>query len=194
MHIEPASRSTPSKMRTGSLRGVLAGLVVAALLASVALLAGTPAQAQGVLKETVGDWQFRCDTPPGAPSEQCAIVQSVTAEDRQNVGLTVVVLRTADKKDTILRVLAPLGVLLPAGLGLIIDDEKIGHTAYARCQPTGCVAEVFFDPALLERFRGGKNALFIIFQSPEEGIGIPVSLTGFTTALDKLRAAEDDER
>lgn len=163
-------------------------MVALALLALCAFVAApTTASAQGLLKETIGDWQYRCDTPPGAPSEQCALVQSVTAEDRQNVGLTVVILQTADKKDTILRVLAPLGVLLPAGLGLIIDDEKIGHTAYARCQPTGCVAEVFFDAKLLERFRGGQNALFIIFQSPEEGIGIPVSLQGFTAALDKLQ-------
>ncbi|MCB1482439.1 MAG: invasion associated locus B family protein [Rhodobiaceae bacterium] len=150
-------------------------------------LPAQPVQAQGLLKETIGDWQFRCDTPPGAPSEQCALVQSVTAEDRQNVGLTVVILQTADKKDTILRVLAPLGVLIPSGLGLIIDDKQVGRTAFARCQPTGCVAEVFFDPALLEQFRSGTSALFIIFQTPEEGIGIPVSLQGFSTALDKLK-------
>lgn len=91
-------------------------MVALALLALCAFVAApTTASAQGLLKETIGDWQYRCDTPPGAPSEQCALVQSVTAEDRQNVGLTVVILQTADKKDTILRVLAPLGVLLPAG-------------------------------------------------------------------------------
>ncbi|MFN0262593.1 invasion associated locus B family protein [Tepidamorphus sp. 3E244] len=172
-------------IRSGALTGI--GRCVPALLLAIAVLAGpSEASAQGLLKETIGDWQYRCDTPPGAPSEQCALVQSVTAEDRQNVGLTVVVLQTADGKDVILRVLAPLGVLLPAGLGLIIDEQKIGHTAYARCQPTGCVAEVFFDPELLNKFKSGKNALFIIFQTPEEGIGIPVSLNGFGTGVDKL--------
>lgn len=164
---------------------VLRGMAIAAMIAFASL--PHTASAQGALKETIGDWQFRCDTPPGAPAEQCAIVQSVTAEDRQNVGLTVVVLSTADKKDTILRVLAPLGVLLPAGLGLIIDGEEVGRTAFVRCQPTGCVAEVFFDPKLLDKFRTGKDALFIIFQTPEEGIGIPVSLNGFTTGYDKLQ-------
>ena len=68
-----------------------------------------------------GDWQIRCDTPPGAQAEQCALIQSVTAEDRANVGLTVIVLKTADQKSRLMRVLAPLGVLLPSGLGLKID-------------------------------------------------------------------------
>ncbi len=174
--------------RTRARRRTALWAVLAAVATLLAYGVHTPsAQSQGLLRETIGDWQFRCDTPPGAPSEQCAMVQSVTAEDRQNVGLVVVVLVTADKKDTILRVLAPLGVLLPAGLGLIIDEEEVGRTVFVRCQPAGCVAEVFFDPKLLERFRNGKNALFIIFQTPEEGIGIPVSLNGFTAGYDKLQ-------
>jgi len=52
-------------------------------------------------------------TPAGAKEEQCVLMQFVTAEDRENVGLTVIVLKTADKKSRIMRVLAPLGVLLP---------------------------------------------------------------------------------
>ena len=43
-----------------------------------------------VVRETHGAWQVSCRTPPGAKEEKCALVQSVTAEDRPNVGLTVV--------------------------------------------------------------------------------------------------------
>src|SRR5262245_43046123 len=81
-----------------------------------------PALAQGAVKSVHGDWQIRCDTPPGAQGEQCALIQSVTAEDRPNVGLSVIVLKTADQKTRLLRVLAPLGVLLPSGLGLKVDQ------------------------------------------------------------------------
>ena len=41
-----------------------------------------PAWAQGAVKSVHNDWQVRCDTPPGAQGEQCALIQSVTAEDR----------------------------------------------------------------------------------------------------------------
>jgi len=139
-----------------------------------------PAAAQGELKTQYGDWQIRCDTPPGAQNQQCALIQSVTAEDRQNVGLTVIVLKTADGRDHILRVLAPLGVLLPTGLGLKIDDKDIGRAQFIRCLPNGCVAEVIIDEELVKTLEGGNLATFIIFQTPEEGIGIPMSLGGFT--------------
>jgi hypothetical protein len=75
------------------------------------------ASAQGAVRSVHGDWQIRCDTPPGAQAEQCALIQSVVAEDRSNAGLTVIVLKTADQKSKLMRVVAPLGVLLPSGLG-----------------------------------------------------------------------------
>lgn len=147
-----------------------------------------PAQvwAQGAVKAVYGDWDLRCDTPAGAQNQQCVIMQFVTAEDRENVGLSVVVMKTADKQARILRVLAPLGVLLPRGLGLRIDDQDMGTTGFIRCLPNGCVSEVLMDDALIGQLRNGKQAMFIIFQTPEEGIGVPISLGGFGEGYDAL--------
>src|SRR5258708_12161838 len=63
---------------------------------AIALLFGltAAAHAQGAVRSVHGDWQIRCDTPPGAQNEQCALIQSVVAEDRSNAGLTVIVLKT----------------------------------------------------------------------------------------------------
>ena len=164
-----------------------AGRAAAALLAA-GLIAGSPAPAgaQGTVKSVHGDWQVRCDTPPGAQGEQCALIQSVTAEDRPNVGLTVIVLKTADQKSRLMRVLAPLGVLLPSGLGLKIDKTDVGRAGFVRCLPNGCVAEVVMEDNLVKQLRTGTSATFIIFQTPEEGIGIPLSLKGFGEGYDKL--------
>ena len=150
------------------------------------VIAAVPAQAQGTVKSVHGDWQVRCDTPPGAQGEQCALIQSVTAEDRPNVGLTVIMLKTADQKNRLMRVLAPLGVLLPSGLGLKIDKTDVGRAGFVRCLPNGCVAEVQMDDNLVKQLRGGQSATFIIFQTPEEGIGIPMGLKGFGEGYDKL--------
>jgi invasion protein IalB len=162
---------------------------VAAMLwtAALVLLVPSLAQAQGTVRSVHGDWQVRCDTPPGAQAEQCALIQSVTAEDRPNVGLTVIVLRTADQKSRLMRVLAPLGVLLPSGLGLKIDNADIGRAGFVRCLPNGCVAEVVMDDNLVNQLRNGQGATFIIFQTPEEGIGIPLSLKGFGEGYDTLQ-------
>jgi invasion protein IalB len=236
---------------------------LATLRAGLALaLAALPAAAgaQGEVKAVHGDWQIRCDTLPGAQTEQCALLQNVTAADRENVGLTVIVLKTADKSARILRVLAPLGVLLPSGLGLrvMVDeaatvpvvverkdneavgrvtlpdsvsvklqagdsllakdpdrsleilaadgqklavrwqgedakelaltgiDLNIGRAGFVRCLPNGCIAEVILDDTLIGKLRTGSTATFIIFQTPEEGIGIPISLNGFGEGFDAL--------
>ncbi len=161
-----------------------AGFAIAAL----ALAAGQPesAQAQGAVRSVHKDWQIRCDTLPGAKAEQCVLIQSVAAEDRANVGLTVIVLKTADAKSRLMRVVAPLGVLLPSGLGLKIDQADVGRAGFVRCLPNGCIAEVVMDDELIKKLRTGKTATFIIFQTPEEGIGFPMSLAGFGEGYDKL--------
>jgi invasion protein IalB len=144
------------------------------------------AGAQGAVRSVHGDWQIRCDTPPGAQGEQCALIQSVVAEDRSNAGLTVIVLKTADQKSRLIRVVAPLGVLLPSGLGLKLDNLDVGRAGFVRCLPNGCVAEVVMDDKLLGQLRSAKTATFIIFETPEEGIGFPLSLNGLGEGYDKL--------
>ena len=136
-------------------------------------------QQTGAVKSTHGAWNILCDTPAGAKTEQCALVQNVVAEDRPEVGLSVVVLKTADNKAKILRVLAPLGVLLPNGLGLNVDGKDIGRAYFVRCFQDGCYAEVILEDALIKSLETGASATFIVFQTPEEGIGIPVDLKGF---------------
>lgn len=160
--------------------------VAAALMALTVVGASNRALAQGAVKSVHKDWQIRCDTPPGAKTEQCALIQSVTAEDRANIGLTVIVLKTADQKSKLMRVVAPLGVLLPSGLGLKIDNADVGRAGFVRCLPNGCIAEVVMDDELIKKLRTGKTSTFIIFQTPEEGIGFPMSLTGFGEGYDKL--------
>ena len=177
-------RATPG--RTGRALFTRAAMVIA----TVAALAGAgtgPVQAQGVVKQSFGDWQLRCEKPAGASADQCALVQNVAASDRPNVTLLVIVLNTADGKGRLLRVLAPLGVLLPAGLGLKIDQSDVGRAGFVRCLPTGCVAEVVMDDNLVNRLKAGKIGTFVVFQTPEEGIGVPVTLNGLDKGLEALK-------
>jgi invasion protein IalB len=165
-----------------------ASIVFRLFLLLIPLVVLLPAQAlaQGEVKGRYGDWELRCDTPPGAQNEQCVVMQYVTAEDRENVGLSVVVMKTADKEARILRVLAPLGVLLPKGLGLRIDGADMGTAGFLKCVQNGCFSEVLLDDELIGKLRDGKEAMFIIFTTPEEGIGVPISLNGFGEGYDAL--------
>ncbi|MDR7038200.1 invasion protein IalB [Methylobacterium sp. BE186] len=173
------------RKRLDRIRCAAASLAVA--LPLVAGLGVAGAAAQGTVRKTFDDWQLRCETPAGAKAEQCALVQYLAAEDRPNLSLVVIVLKTADNRGYLLRVVAPLGILLPSGLGLKIDQTDIGRAGFVRCLTTGCVAEVVMDDNLIRQFKAGSQATFIVFQTPEEGVGIPLSMKGFGGGFDNLK-------
>ncbi|MDA7947310.1 MAG: invasion associated locus B family protein [Hyphomicrobiaceae bacterium] len=166
-------------------RTILACMLAACFLAAIPQSPGAFAQTKP--KEKFGDWEVNCGKPPGARQQRCALVQSVIDEERANVGLRVVFLLTSDGRK-VLRVVAPLGVLLPFGLGLRIDEEPIGDKPlpFIRCRPMGCISEIVVKNALLDKLKAGKTALFIIVETKEEGRAIPVSLSGFSKGLERL--------
>lgn len=45
---------------------------------------------------------------------------------------------------------------------------------------------MILEDQLVETFKTGQSATFIVFQTPEEGIGIPVDLNGFAEGFDAL--------
>lgn len=179
-------QNRPAKLK----RAGDAAVVLVALLAWWIAFGIADAFAQaldGTVKAQHGDWQVVCKAPPpGAKSETCALVQSVTAEDRNNVGLTVYFQKFSNGT-RVLRVFAPVGVLLPPGLGLKIDDRDVGHAPFLRCHAFACYAQVVAEDKLVEQLKTGKTAMFIIFQTEEAGIGIPISLAGFSQALAELQ-------
>ena len=182
----------------------LSSVLTSALLCAVLLVAlglGDRLQAQAaspeaarsatgpssVVRETHGAWQVSCHTPAGAKEEKCALLQRVTAEDRPDVGLTVLLFRAIAEDKKLLRVAVPLGVLLPQGLGLKIDGQDVGNAPFLKCGRRGCIAEVVLEDEVIAKMKKGKTAIFIIFITPEAGIGIPVTLQGFSEALASLK-------
>ena len=74
----------------------------------------------------------------------------------------------------------------PPGLGLKIDNKDVGHAPFLRCHTFACYAQVVLEDNLVEQLKQGKTAIFIIFQTEEAGIGIPIALAGFGEALEAL--------
>ena len=161
--------------------------------------AASGAQAQGVVKGNFGDWELRCDSAPqpapvnaGQPREQCILYQNIADEKDEKLNLVIVVLKTSDPKNPgqrrpVLRVIAPLGVLLPRGLALRIDQTEIGSTGFVRCLSNGCVAEVDMDDQLIEKFKRGQVATLIVALTPEEQRGLPLNLGGFDKGYGALQ-------
>lgn len=119
---------------------------------------------------------------------QCGMIQSVRSKERENIGLTLVLVRTpqGDTTVTMMRILVPIGVFLPTGIALEIDGGAIGRVPFTRCLPQICMAFAEATPETLEKLRKGTVANFIIYEAPGAGLGMEVSLKGFTAAFDQL--------
>ena len=173
--------TNPKRLKAGWALLILVGLLLAA--SRVAAAESTP---QGAVRDKHGDWATRCETPPGAAHEQCAIVLSVVDQDRPSLILVVIALNSADRKTRLMRVVAPLGVLLPPGISLRIDNAEAGRLSFLQCLPNGCVAQLAMDEALIDKLKNGKTATLGVFQTPEEGVGVQAPLAGFKEAYEQL--------
>jgi invasion protein IalB len=141
----------------------------------------------GQVKAVYGAWKLKCAQLSGAKREKCALVQDLALEDRKNMFMTVILLRSFEGGDKrILRVVAPLRMLLPPGLGLKVDGADVGHVPFIKCFHEGCVAEVVIDDQLVSKFSTGRTASFIVFPTQETGVGFPAPLAGFAEGMKGL--------
>jgi invasion protein IalB len=179
---------------------------ISTVLGAVLGLWSAAASAQGVVRGNYNDWELRCEQVQGR-DEQCILYQNVADEKDASINIVAVVLRIAEPpaaggaatRKLVLRVIAPLGVLLPRGLGLRIESstekgadgkpvvKDIGSTGFVKCVPSGCVAEVEIDDKLHNELKNGSLATFIIFDKPNEGRGLPLSLNGYDRGLQALK-------
>jgi invasion protein IalB len=166
-----------------SLKTLAARIFVAILFSSFA----GAAWGQGAIKTKFEAWEFRCETPAGETSEQCALTQTVNAEDAANVKLGVMIIKPKQTKNGVFRVIAPLSVFLLNGVSLKIDQTDIGSAGFFRCFTSGCLAEVIIDDKLIEQLKNGKIATLVIYLTPYEGIRHLLMLKGFSEGYEKLQ-------
>ena len=159
---------------------------VAAIMAAMSGLSGS-AHAQGTVKSVHDDWQIRCDTPPGAQSR--AMRADPERDGRGPAQCRPDRHRPEDRRPE-----------EPADAG----DRAARRAAAVRPRPQDRQrrrrpGRLRALPAERLRRRGrhgrqpdrqaarpARSATFIIFQTPEEGIGFPISLKGFGEGFDKL--------
>lgn len=177
---------------------VFAAAALAAGLAAPVLAQVGPPAPEGLPKEErvkpevsqFKDWLVQCLKPEGQ-LKRCIMVQHILAKNVEGVaentpiaGLEVGYLPSADKP--ILKVGVPLGVLLPQGLAIHVDDEPTMRAPFQQCTEGGCQAFFPMNEELVTALQGGKKGKIIFQDAAKQNISIPVSLNGFTAAYNKL--------
>jgi len=118
----------------------------------------------------------------------CGMIQSARDEKRPQLGITLYISRVkqGEKELTQMRILAPIGVWLPQGIGLDIDGQAVGSMPYSNCLPQVCLARAETSSETLDKFKKGTVANFFIYAGPGAGVPLKISLKGFGKALDAL--------
>lgn len=83
-----------------------------------------------------------------------------------------------------LMVMVPLGVALPAGLQIKIDEDKDPvKLVYTICHPGGCTAEVEATDEMVAKLKKGKQMMVAAMNVAAKPIFLPVPLNGFEPTL-----------
>jgi invasion protein IalB len=135
------------------------------------------------------DWMVRCGRPNEQAPEICEMQQEqVDSEDR--TVMAVAVGQVPGTSDLGLLVLLPLGILLPAGVSMQIDGGAEIPLQVERCERQGCRIERIIEPDLLTRLKAGTKATVYFEavdpQGERQRLGVPISLLGFTAALNEV--------
>jgi invasion protein IalB len=85
----------------------------------------------------------------------------------------------------------PLGVLLPTGLRLRVDQGSPVAIPFHHCRAEGCLALTPLRPELRRPLELGRKASLEFTTLDDRRLGVPVSLMGIT---DGLRALDQSAR
>lgn len=166
---------------------------VGLLAACIVALGGGHAVAQDTTpapkgkEERIGDWTLRCLPPSGDKPERCEMTQVLGDPQSQRDVLLVAVGYAQGETRPVAWVVLPLGVLLPPGVGLKVDEGETKVLPYRACDRRGCATPWLLTESDVSSLKGGKE-LIVMFRDIEgKSLGLRVSLEGFTKAFDRLK-------
>jgi invasion protein IalB len=134
------------------------------------------------------DWGYKCEKPQGADKKICFIFQRITSkeDDKRIADATIAYLPKMDKP--VMVITLPLGVFLPAGIQLKIDDGKEEARApYVQCIQDGCQTRLQMSKELITKMKAGKRLIISFLTPQQKQLAFPISLSGFTAAINSLK-------
>ena len=175
--------STPTRVRLWLLAAL--GLALAVLPSP---LAAQTEPTQGAEAETqqFEDWTLRCVADPETQARTCRIVQNVVSNETGKQVVRFVVGRFGAERVLGAIISVPLGVRLPPGLALQVDDRPQWTFPFERCNPTSCQIRGVLEEALIHDLKAGLVGRVRFQDGNGQTAIIKVSLKGFTAALRAL--------
>lgn len=165
-------------------------LTVAVLLVAVhsmpAWAQSKDAEAKAAPAQVFQDWKLQCE----AKAKRCYIFQRTDLQTSGQQVLNVVVGNLGPDGTHIMHFTVPLGIYIPPGIAMKIDDGDQINVPVHTCTPNGCEAILSLESKVLSTLESAKttNVAFLDAVTRQQ-LTIGVSMAGFSDAYAALRLA-----
>ena len=132
-------------------------------------------------------WVARCSSASRDAPLECAVEQTAVLTKTGQLIVLLNIRVASDTRAPIATIPLPLGLNLPAGANLQVDDGKVSDLQIQTCEQRGCYANSPIAAEMLAAMKSGKQ-LKVSFQNlGKETITIPMPLADFAAAYDKIK-------
>ena len=132
-------------------------------------------------------WIARCTSASREAPLECAIEQTAVLTKTGQLIVLVSIRVPGDTHTPIALVQLPLGLNLPAGAKIQVDDGKTVDLQIQTCENRGCYTSTPITPELLTALKSGKQLKVSFQDMAKETIAIPIPLADFAAAYDKIK-------
>jgi invasion protein IalB len=158
--------------------------------ATVAAVANEPGASPQPLE--LGDaessaWVPSCYSEARSAPLSCSLVQRLIVQETGQTFLTITVEVPSAGDPSVMRIQTPLGVYLPNGLKLRVDDAEPLTLAYGNCDTNGCYVRTASASPVLTSLESGKVLHLVLHTDEENSIALEIPLTGFSRAYTAIR-------
>ena len=108
-------------------------------------------------------WVSRCMSETRKSPVVCSVEETLVLANTGQVVATVAVRTQSDTKEPMMTVRVPVGIYLPGGLSMQIDEGKPQALPLQTCNLQGCYAEIPISQTLLASLEIGPPALPKVF-------------------------------
>ncbi len=132
-------------------------------------------------------WLARCSSASRDAPLECAIEQTAVLTKTGQLVVLFNVRVQSDTRTPVALVQLPLGLNIPGGSKVQVDDGKAVDLPIQTCESRGCYASGPISNELLNAMKTGKELKVSFMTLAKETITIPMPLADFASAYDKIK-------
>ena len=128
------------------------------------------------------DWYLRCVTSDDG-AEHCILLQDLVNQDNQEPLMQIAAGFWGPDRLRGLIITLPLGVTLPPGIRIMIDDQPVGRAPFFQCTLNGCQSRIPLEDEFLDKLKAGQKGTVTFRDAQGRDIPLAYSLRGFTAGF-----------